>query len=940
MSLQLSVIPSNAQATVNLSWSGSQPNGIIEYLIFYYQVGSVRVKSISTTTLSTVIPNLTNGVTYNFRATAFLGGYTNGQQLTETSMVQVICCTQPDAPTNLAAIVSTTGHVIAQQIQLSWTASFSNASHSVLNYKIYLSSSNGNQVIVTPDASASYNLTGLVNGTAYTIRVSGVNLVGEGAQCSSVTATPLGLAGPPTDLAIHFDPDVSNSTSPGYQSVDLSFSAPVEMGGTTITSYSIMYSLDPSFNTNVQTVSVQGTDMSVQDANLVIPFAVIPLSWGYDIDNSTPLLGYIIAYLDTTGDMVTIYVNDVSEAPAHTITGLENGISYDFSVFGINMLGSGPSLDVSVIPSTVPDAPSVSFDHSDESIELSWSAPYDEGDSITGYNIYRSSDGYNYTLLGATPNTAYAYTDSGLVNGSNYFYAVAAENANGEGPRSGFGGEYPSTVPDAPTNITVTNSNANGTGRQLTVSWNQLPSDVSSNGGSAILEFRVRSSNGTLLGSVSASSASSYSLPISNLINGQSYVFRISAVNRDGEGSYAASSSTHPSGLPNAPAGLSVSNSNSQGAGGEAHIAINALNIATGGANVHPSDEGSTFDHFQIYRDGVAMEMFTGTSFGYGNLVNGQQYSFTLAAVNGNGEGAQCAPVTIITSCRPDVVTGLAAVHGNSQVSLSWNLLSVAPSQLASDQGSAISHYDIEKSHNGGAWTPLASVAANISSYLAPSLINGESYSFRVIAANANGHSTTSSAVSATPSTSPSAVRNVHIVGSASELHIIWDAPADANGHPSGGLSYLYNVQVLNPDNTFAYSVNGIASPHVEVENLNTSVQYTVNIFAYNSIDTNYITYSTLSTTVPLPVEITSLQWDSAEAGSLMRWNYASDTFAAIDFLLVVMDVTTGIFSSVFCPAYNAIADETIEDNGDGTYSYSYAWTHLNTETLSFADSD
>lgn len=112
ISLQLSVIPSNAQATANLSWSGSQPNGILEYLIFYYQVGSVRVKSISTTSLSTVITGLTNGVTYNFRATAFVGGYSSGTQLTETGMVQVICCTQPDAPTNLAAVVSVVGSVI------------------------------------------------------------------------------------------------------------------------------------------------------------------------------------------------------------------------------------------------------------------------------------------------------------------------------------------------------------------------------------------------------------------------------------------------------------------------------------------------------------------------------------------------------------------------------------------------------------------------------------------------------------------------------------------------------------------------------------------------------------------------------------------------------------------------------------------------------------
>lgn len=38
----------------------------------------------------------------------------------------------------------------------------------------------------------------LVNGIQYSIRVSGVNLVGEGAKCSAITATPLGLADPPT----------------------------------------------------------------------------------------------------------------------------------------------------------------------------------------------------------------------------------------------------------------------------------------------------------------------------------------------------------------------------------------------------------------------------------------------------------------------------------------------------------------------------------------------------------------------------------------------------------------------------------------------------------------------------------------------------------------------------------------------------------------------
>jgi len=161
-----------------------------------------------------------------------------------------------------------------------------------------------------------------------------------------------------------------------------------------------------------------------------------------------------------------------------------------------------------------------------------------------------------------------------------------------------------------------------------------------------------------------------------------------------------------------------------------------------------------------------------------------------------------------------------------------------------------------------------------------------------------------------------------------------------ANGDPSGGLAYLYSLEVTDASGGVAYTASGLSTTYVEVPNLNTNVQYTVSIYAYNSVDTNFNVYSTQSTTIPSPVEITSLAWDSPQAGSLMRWNYASDTFAAVDFLLVIMDITTGVFSSVFCPAYNAIADETIVNNEDGTYSYSYALTHSNTVTLSFADTD
>ena len=76
--------------------------------------------------------------------------------------------------------------------------------------------------------------------------------------------------------------------------------------------------------------------------------------------------------------------------------------------------------------------------------------------------------------------------------------------------------------------------------------------------------------------------------------------------------------------------------------------------------------------------------------------------------------------------------------------------------------------------------------------------------------------------------------------------------------------------------------------------------------------------YSAQSTTVPAPIEVTSLEWDSTQPNSSgMKWNNNSDVYAVIDFL--------GVFSSVFVPAHNAIPNESIVQNQDGSYSYTFA---------------
>lgn len=130
----------------------------------------------------------------------------------------------------------------------------------------------------------------------------------------------------------------------------------------------------------------------------------------------------------------------------------------------------------------------------------------------------------------------------------------------------------------------------------------------------------------------------------------------------------------------------------------------------------------------------------------------------------------------------------------------------------------------------------IGGTASNASSFVAMGLTNGTVYSFRISALNANGMSAPSAPVQCTPSTSPSAVQNVHIVGNASELHIIWDAPAN-----SGGLPYLYDVKVADSEGGVAFTASALNTRYVEATNLAMNVAYTVTIYAYNDVDTNYV---------------------------------------------------------------------------------------------------
>jgi hypothetical protein len=130
-------------------------------------------------------------------------------------------------------------------------------------------------------------------------------------------------------------------------------------------------------------------------------------------------------------------------ATSTTVTGLTNGTSYTFTVSATNANGTGPASSPSnaVTPSgpTVPGAPTgVTATAGNGSATVSWTAPTNTGGStLTSYTVtpfIGSTAQTPVTVTGSPPATTKTVT--GLTNGTSYTFTVSATNATGDGPAS------------------------------------------------------------------------------------------------------------------------------------------------------------------------------------------------------------------------------------------------------------------------------------------------------------------------------------------------------------------------------------------------------------------------------------------------------------------------------------------------------------------------
>ena len=183
----------------------------------------------------------------------------------------------------------------------------------------------------------------------------------------------------------------------------------------------------------------------------------------------------------------------------------------------------------------VPAAPTaLAATAGNQQISLSWTAT----NGATSYHVKRATvSGGPYTQIGSPAVTG--YTDTGLTNGTSYFYVVSAVNVSGESANSSQASGTPassspsSSVPAAPTSLTATPGN-----QQISLTW------TASSGATSYHVKRATASGGPYT-QVAAPASGSYIN--TGLTNGTPYFYVVSALNATGESANSSPATAAPS---------------------------------------------------------------------------------------------------------------------------------------------------------------------------------------------------------------------------------------------------------------------------------------------------------------------------------------------------------------------------------------------------------
>ncbi|HXU63180.1 MAG TPA: fibronectin type III domain-containing protein [Polyangia bacterium] len=308
----------------------------------------------------------------------------------------------------------------------------------------------------------------------------------------------------------------------------------------------------------------------------------------------------------------------------------------------------------------------------------------------------------------------------------------------------------PGHAPATPSGVTA----AAGDG-QVTVSWNAVA-------GATSYDVYWATSPGVTTASTKLQGATSPFVHTGRT-NGATYYYRVSAVSSTGESALSAEVSATPAAsalpAPAAPTGVIATAGNAQ-----ATVSWTAVSGASSYNLYWATAAGVTVGSASIH--GVT------SPFVQTGLTNGTTYFYRVTALNAAGESALSAEVSARpVAPPPGIPTGVAAVAGNAQVTISWAAVSGATS------------YNLYWATAAGVTLGSTRIQSVTRPFVHTGRTNGTTYFYRVTALSAGGESALSAEVKARPVGTPSTPTGVRATAGTRQVTVSWTAVSGATSY-------------------------------------------------------------------------------------------------------------------------------------------------------------